>query len=242
MVKSNFALGSVLSVVFAIFLLLFGTWLYMDIKDFQNKFDVENKQFVLKDGDVVLTGFSGVFASRDDIPELMRDKDVVQFQKMYDEDDWEALLETNYKVFIVDVKAFNESSPEIEFMNSMFPLEFILEIVHSDTPMDDVAEALMDQENISGEGREIVKDDLFWQFEEKLNDNTGMKASAFAALVDDGIIRESQVFLLKQFQLKNIRIVKESVVFKAIKFVPPTYMESLFVEETINETTNQTEG
>jgi|GEM_PF-4905884 len=164
--------GLIILIVLAIFV-VFGVLTYFDATDFQETFGTSNNLYLLRDNEIVLAGFV-MNNSQPEKVVFLEATILDDYQQKLQENDYETVLGENYKLFIVEMSLFENSSIEsFEVEDITISKEYALALLRSNTPLDSLAERVaaekktakqavlqqLNQNNITSDT--ILKDQIF---------------------------------------------------------------------------------
>lgn len=229
--KKGLKIGSFLSLVFSLTLLTFGAFLYLDINDFSNNFYNSSNMFVLVDNNTVLTGFYGMMEEEKEKPNFFTREMIEDMTTLYREDDYEKMKGNNYKMFIIDIRAF-ENIDNITIDDKKHSLGYIHSLILSEEPLEEYAGDLIENKDVPETAKEKIKQDLIEQTREEIGGDDAFRGALFASsLLGSAMEEQETIFLLKNFQLGMIEIHEESMLFKTIKYIPTPYLEAIIKED-----------
>lgn len=225
--QTGFRMMSVITLVSSLTVLILGIFLYLDVTEFNDKFYTSPNMFMLVDNSTVLTGFYGVMESDKEKPHFFTEEMIEDMEVWYEEGDYDSMKGDNYKMFIVEIKAF-EDVENITIDDTVYELEYLHSIILSDTPTEDFADGVIEREKIPDDKREAVKQDLIKQTREDIGDDSAFRGAVFASgLLGSAFEEQGAFFLLKNFQYDMVKIYKEGMLFKTMKYMPLPYLEFL---------------
>ncbi len=232
LIKLGVTIAGFISVVISAALLLMGVALYLDVNTFQEKFETAPKLFLLKEGDTLLAGFSGVLGKAGEKPALLSAEALVDLQAKYDANDLASILDGNYKLFIINITVFNNITEDLLVEDETYTKGEIVVMMHSSTPMDDFTEDLLQRKDISAQQHDAVKRQLVAKLQKDSPDDTAFKGNLFMLLLAQAVKEQGSRFILTEFQHGHIRIYPETALFKLVKYTPPRYLSQILREST----------
>jgi len=224
--KTAFKIVSIIWFVMFLAGLAFGILIYVDVGNMKESCPENSPVFLAEDEGTILTGMKLTLEGDQEMTtQDMFITDIDKFQEEY-ENDFENLLETEYcKIVLIDIDIFQNFS-DIELSSDfLIPPKIIVDIIKSDSPVDVLADYQADEEGLSASEKA--------EFEDQIGDEIGtpvqLKGFLFAALVGTALNQEGPGFMIKNMNNGNIRVKKETLLFKFAKFLP----YSMF-EDTLN--------
>lgn len=223
--------------------IIIGALVVMDIAKMKDPMTTENKLIIMKDGNTALSGLViGKVSGEIDFAKMKEQGELVfldqaklnQYSSALASNNLDALLEGNYKVFIIDLKTF-DGVETAKFNELEFSAPFLVSVMKSDNPIDafltdDTLEKMMNSGAIntvkSIDEAKANKDQIKSLFDEQTGGSEGFKSVlGFGLLVS--MMKENPATLIKAYQAKNIIIYKETITFKMVKFLPVSLVKSM---------------
>src|SRR3972149_320724 len=102
---------SVVLMIIIVLMLISGFFLYLDANDLREQFPISQKMFLYKTDNTIKTGMQGVF--NDSIPIYLDKEKIEEVNNLYKKKDYQKLLESNYKIFIMNRNSFDAVSGQI---------------------------------------------------------------------------------------------------------------------------------
>lgn len=236
--KTGFTFWNILSLVISFGILVLSIGLYMDAKEFQEKFEASPKLFLLQENDVLLAGFSGKLVREDETPVLMTEDELRGFQEDYDQQQYDAMLGANYKLFIVNLTVLNNITGEIVVDNNIYTKEYLIGLLRSPNPLELFVDDLAARENVSASQQGAMKEKLLAELKKESPTDAAFKARIFGMLLRQAISEQGPLFILTQFKQGFIRIHKETIIFTTSKYLPQRYLQQLISAEVPGTTIN----
>ncbi len=176
---------------------VFGFLVYRDATDFKNKFTVSDNLLLLEDNGKILTGF---VLHPGGEPSILTDQQLRDFTGYYNNNQYQNMIGSNYKMFIIKMSAF-KTEGTVEYDGQQLERKRLIDSLRSDDP---VGTFLQD---VPGPARN------------NLADSATLKVSFFVILYtnDFGTDPLKIVFSYKE---GNIIIYPETMMFKIIKYIP----------------------
>lgn len=232
LIKLGVTIAGFISVAISAALLFMGVALYLDVNEFQEKFETAPKLFLLKEGDTLLAGFSGVLGKAGEKPALLSAESLTDLQATYDTKDLASMLGDNYKLFIINITVFNNITEDLLVEDEAYAKDQIVTMIHSPTAMDDFTEDLLRRKDISAQQHDAVKRQLIAKLQKDAPDDTAFKGNLFMLLLAQAVKEQGSRFILTEFQHGHIRIYPETALFKLVKYTPPRYLSQILREST----------
>jgi len=197
--------------ILVILSLLGSSFVYLDVNDFKEKFPVIQSLYLLEKDNNIVAGFFGT-----KIYSYISEEQLNSYQKNFEENNLEEIKSNHYKLFIIDINAF-DSITEIQ-IDEEGPLSKaeINSLFDSSAPVDDY----MTIKNIPKQNREILMKDF------NIDDEAEFKALLFYQLFAESTEEES-FFIFKEYKSDNIIVYPKSTIFRIIKEMPLSMLDKL---------------
>ena len=204
-------LKTILIVLILSFLLtaIFGFFSYKDAVELKDNLETESKLMLLQDNEKIAAGF--VTADFEEAAEFLTISQIVKYQNSFKKQDYKKMLGNNYKMFIIDLKAFDIIDEQLDFNGKKVSKSFLYSMLKSNDPF-----SLYKSE--TGMDPALMG----------INDPVEFKANIFAFLFSEAIEKEGQFFIFSEYKKKNIIIYPETAVFKFIKIIPTSFIKNMF--------------
>jgi len=222
---------TILKTIFIILILsflltaIFGFFTYNDAIKLKDNLEIESKLMLLQNNEKIIAGF--VTTDFEKEPEFLTITQITEYQNSFKKQDYKKMLGDNYKMFIIDINAFDFDEEELDFVGKEVSKNFLHSVLKSNDPI-----ALY-------KSKTGVDPALY-----SINDPVEFKSQAFAILFSEEIEKEGQFFIFNEYKKKNIIIYPETAVFKFIKLIPTSFIKNMFEnakDNAINKI-NQTIG
>ena len=140
-----------------------------------------------------------------------------EYQAAYDEDEFKAMLEERHcKIAMFEIDIFQNFSDVKLSEDFSIPTDVIIDVIKSDSPIDVLVDYQADEEDMSSSEKNDLKDEI----RDELGTPVQLKGFLFAALIATATDQEGPGFLIKNFNEGNIRVRKETITFKFMKYMP----------------------
>src|SRR3989344_2909989 len=106
-IKSGAKIGNIISVSISILILVLSIVIYLDINDFRSNFETSSKLFLLEEKSMLLSGFSGILSDNQEKPIFLSANNITALQQLYNNKDYKEMQANNYKLFIINITAFD---------------------------------------------------------------------------------------------------------------------------------------
>ena len=219
-------------IIFSIIFILLTSFLVlatvMDAKELYDRFPNEQSAFILTDQDKVLTGASFQFEYMDF--KLLNEEDIKLSKK--------ELLKSNYKLIEIKIELLDKYLAD-NITNHKITLskQEIIEALKSDNPLETIDLEKLFKTELEGLGDQITNEQVLAYLETqdletemgniKIRDKAHIKAMVFVFCIEDLIDQEDPFIPLKEFKNNNIKIHKETLIFKLAKSLPIGLIESI---------------
>lgn len=223
--------------------LIFGLMVMADVKSLSEKMKTDNKIILLSDGSAVLAGATiGDVSESKDFTAMMKDgtikfstnADAAAYSASLADKDYDALLGANYKLILIDVKAFDSVS-EVELFGKLtIPADEAKRILKSDTPVDTFLSNDANLEKLLNSGASKAVDDIEIlkqnkaafksQIISQLGSEEAIKAMIAVAMFQSAM-QKDPAMLISEYQKGNIKVYKETITFKLLNYMPVSLMK-----------------
>ncbi|MDP2749734.1 MAG: hypothetical protein Q8O89_02800 [Nanoarchaeota archaeon] len=249
LLKSIFKALAAASGIMLVLTIILGLIVAADVKSLSENFKTKDKLILLTEQSSVLTGVKVGDVSKTqgkDFAAMLKDgtivfvtaTDVNSYASSLAQKDYDALLGSNYKLIMIDLKVF-DSLQTVEFNKMQFSKDFIVSVIKSDSPADtlltdETLTKMIDSgmfklpDTLTAEQKTmyiekakqdgLLKKAMIDQFGSEDALKVILLGLMFNSLVSDS--KEGPALLIEKYQDGNIQIYKESITFKLIKFMP----------------------
>jgi hypothetical protein len=182
--------------ILTIIMIVIGVSLVLDAKEFRERFLVEEKKMILVEENNVLAGFTMMSAEEE--PTFLTQEQVDAYSASLSTNNLNAILGNSYKLMIMDLDVFEELEADMyDIQGHMFSRELIISIFKSDNP------------------QTLIEEELGATYD--AND-AEIKGVFFGLLFNE--VMTSPVYFLEKYKEKDISIYPETMIFKAIGYIP----------------------
>ena len=194
-----------------IILLITALFLFIDIKDFREKFPTNPSLFLLEKDSNIIAGFYGIFSEESE-PNLVSEQELISYQTNFKDNNLGLILgQENYKLFIINSNAFEFDVMDINENISLEKQE-VFSLLNSQNAIEDFLDITM------GNGAKEQKEEFMENSE--IKDNAEFKGILFAILFRDAQDIQGPLFIFNEYKKDNIMIYPETLLFKFIKKMP----------------------
>jgi len=214
-------LKTILIVLILSFLLtaVFCFFTYQDAVELKDNLETESKLMLLQDNEKLLAGI--ILSEFEEEPEFLTINQITEYQNSFKKEDYKKMLGNNYKMFIIDLKAFDIIDEQLDFNGRKVSKNIIYSMLKSNDPF-----SLYKSE--TGIDPALMG----------ISDPVEFKANIFAFLFSEAIEKRGQFFIFSEYKKKNIIIYPETAVFKFIKIIPTSFINNIF-EKTKDSAINK---
>lgn len=239
LLKSVIKAIAIASGIIIVLTLIFGFLVYVDVKDMSQKLQTENKLVLLTDGNNVLTAvkIGDMSNAKGDFTAMIKDGTIVFSQKSefaslsssLASKNYDAILGNNYKLILVDIKTFDSVQNVRLFDKINMPAEEARSILRSNTPLDDFMNNDNNLVGLMGTNTNLdlmkqQKAALKQQFITQIGTEESIKA-ILAVSMFQTVAKDNPDILIMEYQKGDIKVYKETMTFKLLKYVPVSMMK-----------------
>ncbi len=202
--------------------LIFGVNIFSDIRDIQENFPKAQKLLLLKDGNTLLTGFSGKLFGSDDALSYVGKEQLAEFQQHYRQRDIQSIRGSYFKVIIFDASSFNGVGAASIGGKQIATPDVLKMIAARDTLAQAVAETITkgNLPNTPTTRNSLIKD-----FKSKgISTDEDMRAFLFVQLIS---AQKDPLFLISGFKSGTIVVYPETITFKLAKITPTNILKDM---------------
>jgi len=212
---------AVLMILIIAFLItsIFGFFTYQDSVELKNNLENELNLVLLQDNEKIVAGF--VATDFEEEAEFLTISQVAEYQNSFKKQDYKKMLGDNYKMFIIEIKAFDLVDEELYFNGKKTSKSFLYTLLKSNDPIS------------------LYKSET--GIDPALNGNSDpmeFKANIFAVLFSEAIDKRGTFFIFGEYKKKNIIVYPETIVFKFMGLIPTSFVKNMF-ENAKNSTINK---
>ncbi len=204
--------------VFFVLMLVFAFFVYLDANQLRQEFPVSPKLFLYSaDNELsvdkgIITGIQGVFNGT--APRFLNEDEINLYRSFYKSNDYESMLKGNFKIFIVQRKAFDGLTGDITFFGKEVSKDFLLDTIQSDESFDITIGHI-------AEGRsESVKQLASEKLKEEIGGEAEVDSLIFSLVLQKALEQEGQSFIVNQYKKGNLEIYPETITLKLMKMLP----------------------
>lgn len=190
---------------------IFGFFTYQDSVELKNNLENELNLVLLQDNEKIVTGF--VTTDFEEKAEFMTISQIAEYQNSFKKQDYKKMLGDNYKMFIVDLKAFDFDDEKVYFIGKGISKTLLYSVLKSNDPISLYKSETGIDPIING-----------------ISDPIEFKAQVFALLFNEAIEKGGQFFIFNEYKKENIIVYPETTVFKFIKIIPTSFIKNIFEE------------
>lgn len=202
---------TILIVLILSFLLtaIFGFFTYKDAVELKDNLETESKLMLLQDNEKIAAGF--VTTDFEEEVEFLTISQITEYQNSFKKQDYKKMLGNNYKMFIIELKAFDFDDEELDFIGKKVSKNLLYSVLKSNDPI------------TLYKSKTNVDPALYG-----ISDHIEFKSQVFAVLFSDAIEKRGQFFIFSEYKEKNIIVYPETAVFKFIKLIPTSFIKNMF--------------
>lgn len=187
---------------------IFGFFTYQDAVELKDNLETKPKLMLLQDNEKIIAGF--VTADFEKEPEFLTISQITEYQNNFKKDDYKKMLGDNYKMFIIDLKAFDIVDEQVNFNGKKASKNSLYSMLKSNDPF-----SLYKSE--TGIDPALMG----------ISDPVEFKANIFGILFSEAIDKRGTLFIFNEYKKKNVIIYPETAVFKFIKIIPTSFIKNL---------------
>ena len=204
-------LKTILIVLILGFLLtaIFGFFTYQDAVELKDNLETKPKLMLLQDNEKIIAGF--VATDFEEEAEFLTINQITEYQNSFKKQDYKKMLGNNYKMFIIEIKAFDFDDEELDFIGKKVSKNILYSVLKSNDPI------------TLYKSKTNVDPALYG-----ISDHVEFKAMVFAVLFSEEIEKKSTLFIFSEYKKKNIMVYPETPVFKFIKLIPTSFVNNMF--------------
>ena len=204
-------LKTILIVLILSFLLtaIFGFFTYQDAVELKDNLETKPKLMLLQDNEKIVAGF--VTTDFEEEPEFLTISQITEYQNSFKKQDYKKMLGNNYKMFIINLKAFDIIDEQLDFNGKKTSKNSLYSMLKSNDPF-----SLYKSE--TGIDPALMG----------ISDPVEFKANIFGILFSEEIEKKGQFFIFSEYKEKNIIVYPETAVFRFIKLIPTSFIKNMF--------------
>ncbi len=188
---------------------IFGFFTYQDAVELKDNLETKPKLMLLQDNEKIAAGF--IITDFEEEAEFLTINQIVKYQNSFKKQDYKKMLGDNYKMFIIEIKAFDFDDEELDFIGKKISKNILYSVLKSNDPI-----ALY-------KSKTNVDPSLYG-----ISDPVEFKSRVFALLFSEAIEKRGQFFIFSEYKKKNIIVYPETTVFKFIKLIPTFFIKNMF--------------
>jgi len=188
---------------------IFGFFTYQDSVELKDNLETKPKLMLLQDNEKIIAGF--VTTDFEKKPEFLAISQITEYQNSFKKDDYKKMLGDNYKMFIIDINAFDFDDEELDFIGKKVSKNILYSVLKSNDPI------------TLYKSKTNVDPALYG-----ISDHIEFKSQVFAVLFNEVIEKSGQFFIFSEYKEKNIIVYPETAVFKFIKLIPTSFIKNMF--------------
>ena len=188
---------------------IFGFFTYQDAVELKDNLETKPKLMLLQDNEKIIAGF--VTADFEKEPEFLTISQTAEYQNSFKKQDYKKMLGNNYKMFIIDLKAFDIVDEQVNFNGKKASKNSLYSMLKSNDPF-----SLYKSE--TGIDPALMG----------ISDPVEFKANIFGILFSEAIDKRGTFFIFNEYKKKNIIVYPETSVFKFINLIPTSFVKNMF--------------
>ena len=203
-------LKTILIILILSFLLIaiFGFFTYQDAVELKDNLETKPKLMLLQDNENIIAGF--VITDFKKEAEFLALSQITKYQNSFKKQDYKKMLGNNYKMFIIEIKAFDFDDEEFDFVGKKVSKNLLYSVLKSNNP-------------IGLYKSETGMDPAIYG----ISDPVEFKSQVFALLFSEAIEKRGQFFIFNEYKEENIIVYPETAVFKFIKLIPTFFIKNM---------------
>lgn len=204
--KAIFLSSSILFILFLVSTVI----ILADVNSLKDNIASKPSLLIFEKDEKIVAAISGVFSEQ---MQPVSDEQLATITSNYKKGDNEAVLGSNYKLFVIQESVFN-SIESVDLGDSTLSKEQVMQMLDSETPVDDYIEIIAEPGTTDIQ-KEAMKKSLLEQ--ETVKDEAGFRGILFSSLLAE---IEEENFMIQWINSGEITIYKETVAFKLLRYIP----------------------
>lgn len=239
--KTAFKIMSIIWFVLFLAGIALSILVYADVKSMRDTCPEMPPVFLAEDDDEILAGMKmnvGEEAQEKTLKDMFI-TDTAKYQEEYDKNEFEDMLEDEHcKIALFNMGIFQNFS-DMDFSDEFsMPVDIVIEIIESNSPVDVLIDHKADEEGLT----QSEKQDLRERLSDEIGTPVQLKSFLFAGLIAAATDQEGPSFLIKNFQEDSIRVRKETILFKFMKYMPYSLFDEMIGKMMPKEVENGNSG
>ena len=188
---------------------IFGFFTYQDTVELKDNLETESKLMLLQDNEKIAAGF--IAAEFEEEAEFLTISQIAEYQNNFKKEDYKKMLGNNYKVFIIELNAFDFDDEELDFIGKKVSKNILYSVLKSNDPITLYKSKTNADPALYG-----------------ISDPIEFKSQVFAVLFNEAIDKRGTFFIFNEYKKKNIIVYPETSVFKFINLIPTSFISNMF--------------
>jgi hypothetical protein len=223
--KSGITTKRLLSFGASLLIFIAGLILYFDTANFAENFESSQKIFLLDHKGNIVAGFEGTLTPNTQ-PSFFTDAKIAEYNKVYQQQDYETLKGERFKLFIMTAASFLDME-EVTLSEVQFSQENMFTMMESSEAMNIFVEGLVDKEKLPARQLDSAREQYLELVKDELTDTSGLRSHLFGKMVTDQSTEHGSFFFLREFKRGNMLIHEETAMFRVIKLIPEGILRML---------------
>ncbi len=198
---------------------MFGFFTYKDSVKLNEGLESQSKLMLLQDNEKIIAGFVAIDSEEE--AEFLTISKVAEYQNSFKKQEYKKMLGNNYKMLIIDLKAFDLVDEKVSFNGKELSKNFLYSVLKSNDPISLYRSETGINPALNG-----------------ISDHVEFKSQVFAVLFSEAIDQSGTFFIFSEYKKQNIIVYPETAVFKFIRLIPTAFISNIF-ENAKNSTINK---
>lgn len=213
-VKWAFRIVSLIFLISFVLSLVLGFFVYQDVNELRQGWPDSDKLVLLANDEV----YAGMITTFGGGKEPVFIENVDNYQAAYQNENYQEILGSGYKLFIFKLSMFEKNDEELDFSGSKISQRALINAIESDDSIDFIADELAEDVG----SKESWKSEVIGE----IGGEAMFKGALFGVLLQNKMMKDP-LFVFKQYSRGNVVIYPESITFKLIKALPFSLIEGI---------------
>lgn len=215
-VKTIFFVSSIFTAV----IIVSSIFLFADVNDFRSNYPTQESAYVLEKDGKLIAGLR-VVMQEEPKPDFFTREELNTYQTAYENNNLDTIKGDSYKLFIFKSEAFDTLDTIQVSDTTEFTKQQMFSLLESETPGDDYIDLVVGETS----QKQSIKNQMFASLD--ITEDTEYKGTLFFILFGSAITQQGPLFIFEQYQEENIIIYPQTILFKAIKYVPMSLLNKV---------------
>lgn len=216
------AVASAIGLIFLVSIIL-GVLVFLDARDFAQNMQDSDYLFIVKSDGRLLGGIRDVFSA--DGAKPLTEEEFSSYSESYSEGDYAAILGSNYKIFMMDMKAF-EPLKETGFAGfEGFQKDIVIDALKSDKTSEFIVDKALDEASKNMTLSKDQEDYLRESMLAKLGQESQLRATLMGILLQVYMEEKGKTFIIGGCRSGDIEVYPDSMLFITIRYLPEAVVD-----------------